>query len=66
MISDDEDVDLAYKLWLLKLNYMRRYRCNEEAISLYHVLYVKELAMNDETDAIRKILIYINWFSNTT
>ena len=57
MIRDEDEVDLAYKLWLLKLNCMRRYRCKEGAKSLYHVLYVKELAMNDETDAIRKTLI---------
>ena len=66
MISDDEEVDLAYKLWLLKLNYMRRYRYKEGARSLYHVLYVKEREINDETHAIRKTLVYINRFSNTT
>ena len=66
MIRDEEEVDLAYKLWLLKLNYMRRYRCNEGARPLYHILYVKDREMNDETHAIRKTMIYINRFSNTT
>ena len=59
MINDEEEVDLAYKLWLLKFNYMRRYRCNEEAKSLYNVIYVNERKMNDEMHAIRKTLIYI-------
>ena len=57
--NHDDEVDLDNKLLLLKLNYKRRYRCKEGAKSLYHVLYVKERELNDETHAIRKTLIYI-------
>ena len=66
MISDDDEVDLANILMLLKLNSKIRYHYNEGIRSLNHILYVKEREMNDEMHAIWKILIDISWFSNTT